>query len=157
MTATTLPTSDQPTRHQLAAIDRSARRKVTGRLKRALDAMVWDNNTDSEAAVIAKMNVLSIRNALQRPHVKAYYLAQREVLRARESARNIHTLINVRDQTSNQMARVQAVKTLEQISDDPIAQSARMTTPGIVIVLTAGAAHMAHDRETDAKPLIDHE
>lgn len=147
----------QPTRHQLAARDRSAPRKVTGRLKRALDAMVWENKTDSEAAVTVKMNVLSIRNALQRPHVKGYYLAQREVLRARESARNIHTLIDVRDQKTNQMARVQAVKTLEQLDDQPVMGGARQALPGLVIQIINSPAHMSHERQIEAKPLIDND
>lgn len=95
--------------------------------------MVWDGKTDSEAAVIVGMNVLSIRNALQRAHVRAYLIAQRDVLRTRESPRNIYTLMEVRDQTSNQMARVQAVKALEQLEDSPQSAAQRQHTPGFVI------------------------
>jgi hypothetical protein len=57
-------------------------------------------------------------------------------LRTSERARNIHVLAEIREQTGNQMARVQAVKTLEQISDAE-QQTGRgsQLTPGLVIVI----------------------
>lgn len=141
MSDTSLATIDQPqqplSRHQIAARDRSKPMQVTGRLKRALDHMVWDNLTDCQAAVAVNLNVLSIRKSLQRPHVLGYYKTAREVLRSRESPRNIHTLIEVRDQTSNQMARVNAVKALEQLDDAPGIGAGALRAAGIVIMVGA--------------------
>lgn len=150
-----LSTTDQPTKAQLAHRERSAPLKVTGRLKRALDLMVWENQTDSQAAVKTKMTVTAIRLALRRPHVLAYVRGQREVLLERECGRNIHTLVNVRDQKRNQMARVQAVKALEQMDDQPAAASGRQSVAGLVLILGSGTvADMGHIREIEAKPLI---
>lgn len=135
-----------PTPHQIAARDRSERRKVTGRLKRALDLMIWEGKRDNEAAVSAGMNVLSIRSALEKPHVLAYYKAQREVLRARECARNIHRLTEIRDKADN-MPAVQAIKMLEQLGDGESVATSRgsVSSPGLTIqiVQVSGSAAIA--------------
>jgi len=60
------------------------------------------------------------------------------VLRDSERARNIHALTSVRDQDENKMARVQAVKALEQISDDAPASRGSVSLPGLVIVVNTG-------------------
>lgn len=149
-----VPQTAAPSRQALAAQDRSAPRQVTGKLKRALDLMVWERKTDSEAAVTVKMNVLSIRNAMQKAHVRAYYIAQRDVLRTRECAANIHTLIDVRDQTSNQMARVQAVKALEQLEDQPQSGRSAGQVAGFVIQVINNPAPLTGDQASiEAKPL----
>jgi hypothetical protein len=120
--------------------DRSASGRVTGRLRHALDAMIWENLTDNEAAVKFKISVQAIRLALKRPHVLAYLKQQRQVLHAREFARNSHALIEVRDQKANQMARVAAVRALEQ-SDAQAMPFIGKPAPGFVIVVnTQGAA-----------------
>lgn len=77
----------------------------------------------------------SVRTALNKPHVKAYYLKQLEVLRTSERARNIHALVEVRDQQKNQMARVGAVKALEQLSDEQQASANTQQLPGLVVVV----------------------
>lgn len=96
-----------------ATADRSAPQRVTGRLKQALDAMVWKGLPRDQAAESAGMRPHSLYKALRRPPVLAYYLNEIGVLRSSERAKNIHTLAEVRDQTENQMARVAAVKQLE--------------------------------------------
>jgi hypothetical protein len=110
---------DNPTRQAIAAKDRSAPMKVTGKLKHALDLMVWKGARRAAAAKQAGMTDHSLRAALKKPHVKAAYLAELQVLRESERARNIHALVEVRDgkQHSNPMARVQAAKALEGIED----------------------------------------
>jgi hypothetical protein len=143
----------------IAAQDRSAPGKVTGKLKRALDAMIWQGLNRAEAANQAGMAEHSLYVALTRPHVKAYYRQQLDVLRTSERARNIHTLAEVRDQKSNQMARVQAVKALEQLADDESTArtAAYRFAPGVVIVVAQPGAVMAHERGNTAKPLIEHD
>jgi hypothetical protein len=54
------------------------------------------------------------------------------VLRTSERARNIHTLCEVRDQTDNQMARVNAVKALEQLGDQEVGVGSQRHAPGLV-------------------------
>lgn len=153
-------TSLLPTRQQLAAQGRSQPGKVTGKLKVALHAMVWLGMKRAEAAQQAGLKEQSLYVALSRPHVRGYYLHQLEVLRTSERARNIHTLAEVRDQTSNHMARVNAVKALEQLEDMPERGAARASLPGLVIQIVQQAgevAPMAHIREMEAKPLITHD
>jgi hypothetical protein len=111
-------------------------KRIGGRLKQALDLMVWGDGErrylpDNEAAAIAGLNVLSIRNALQKPHVLAYYREQREVLRARESPANIHRLCEIRD-ADNNMPAVNAIKALEMIGDEQTNRP-NTPTPGISI------------------------
>lgn len=148
--------SPQLTRQQLAAEGRSAPGKVTGKLKTALHAMIWLGMKRAEAAAHSGLKEQSLYVALARPHVRGYYLQQLEVLRTSERARNIHTLAEVRDQTSNQMARVTAVKALEQLEDQPASVAARANPPGLVIVIQSPAL-MEHQRSIEAKPLIEHD
>jgi hypothetical protein len=114
-------------------------KRIGGRLKQALDLMVWGNGErrylpDNEAAAIAGLNVISIRNALHKPHVLAYYKQQREVLRSRESATNIHRLCEIRDAADN-MPAVNAIRALEGMDEAGLMRRATDTTPGISIVI----------------------
>jgi hypothetical protein len=111
--------------------------RIGGRLKLALDLMVWGNGErrylpDNEAAAIAGLNVISIRNALHKPHVLAYYKQQREVLRARESPANIHRLCEIRDAADN-MPAVNAIRALEQLGNDEQTNRPNTPSPGISI------------------------
>lgn len=101
--------------------------------------MVWHGMNRLDAANHARLSEHSLYVALRRSHVKAYYLSELEVLRSSERARNIHALVEVRDQTSNQMARVQAVKALEQLDDEPPAAAHKQTLPGLVVVVMPAA------------------
>jgi hypothetical protein len=111
-------------------------KRIGGRLKQALDLMIWGDGErrylpDNEAAAKAGLNVLSIRLALQRPHVLAYYKQQREVLRARESPANIHRLCEIRDAADN-MPAVNAIRALEQLGDEQTNRPSA-PSPGISI------------------------
>jgi hypothetical protein len=113
-------------------------KRIGGRLKQALDLMVWGDGErrylpDNEAAAIAGLNVISIRNALHKPHVLAYYKQQREVLRARESPANIHRLCEIRDAADN-MPAVNAIRALENLDEQSLTRhSSDLPTPGISI------------------------
>lgn len=145
MSEMALTTSQLP--HIAPKRDRSQPGRVTGRLKYALDAMVWDGLRDNEAAVKFKITVTAIRLALQRSHVQAYYRRQMEVLRSRERAKNIHRLCEIRD-AGNNMPAVNAIKALELIGDESAATSAGRQA-GITIVIQGAA---------DVKPaqIIEH-
>ena len=143
----TPPRSNLPTMSQYPAFGANPRERKTvlpvkrigGRLKQALDLMVWGNGErrylpDNEAAAIAGLNVVSIRNALHKPHVLAYYKQQREVLRSRESAANIHRLCEIRDAADN-MPAVNAIRALEGMDEAGLMRRATDTAPGISIVI----------------------
>lgn len=138
------------------AQNRSERGKITGRLRVALDAMIWQGMTRRQAADHAKMSEHSLYSALVKTHVRQWYLRQLDVLRTSERARNIHTLVEVRDDPANKMARVQAVKALEQLDDEVTARrgSGFSASPGLVINILNGPgvgltrAVGVHDAET---------
>lgn len=130
---TDLVVASAPSRQQLAAVERSAPGKVTGRLKRAIDAMVWQGLKRGEAAQHAGMTEHSVYSALTRPHVKAYYMQQLDVLRTSERARNIHRLCEIRE-AANNMPAVQAIDRLMRSDDDATGgSSSAQRAPGVVI------------------------
>lgn len=147
----------QPTRQQLAARDRSAPGKVTGKLKTAIDAMVWRGLKRDEAAATAGLTDHGLYVALSRPHVRAYYLSQCEVLRTSGRARRIHRLEQIAEQDDNKQAAVNAIKALDYQEDQQAAARQTQTTPGFVIVVQQPAALTAHQPLIEAKPLKDNE
>jgi len=143
--------TDKPvTRQAIEAKDRSAPRRVTGKLKTALDTMVWQGARRAEAALTAGMTDHSLRAALKKPHVKAYYLAELDVLRTSERSRNIFRLTEIREQTANQMAAINAIKALEQMGDEAQTAAGSMRSPGVVIVI-GGPSLTADQRSIDGK------
>jgi hypothetical protein len=118
--------------------------RVTGKVRVAIEAMVWDGLPRDKAAEKAGISEHGLYKALRKPPVKAAYLAELDVLRTSERARNIHTLTEVRDQTSNQMARVQAVKALEQIDGDEAQTGNRTALPGMQIVIVQAGSNAPH-------------
>jgi hypothetical protein len=131
----------EPTRQAIAAKDRSGKLTVSGKLKVALDAMLFDAASRSDAAKTAGMTDHSLRAALRKAHVSAYYNRGLQVLRQSERARNISALAEVRDQTGNAMARVAAVKALEQLSDEADRTPAGpVTVPGLTILIVNAPA-----------------
>jgi hypothetical protein len=135
MTNTTQPFSPPtvPTRQALEAVNRSYPGKVTGRLRAALLDMVWKGSRRDDAAKANSMSIHGLREALRKPHVKAFYLAELGVLRDSERPRTFHRLTALRDQDENKNAAVAAAKALEQISDEPLRSNATVTSPGVII------------------------
>jgi hypothetical protein len=135
--------------------DKPKRLEVRGKLRQSLDAMVWDGLPWDEAAKSVGFSIQSMRKAFARPHVLAYLKAEREVLRASASPRNIHRLIEIRDKADN-MPAIQAIRTLEQLGESEGASaSIGRASPGLVIVIQGNVN--ASLTRSDAKPLIEHE
>jgi hypothetical protein len=88
-------------------------RRISGKLKVACDAMVWEGTPWQEAAAAANMQVRSMRKALEKPHVKSYLRQQRRDFAAAASATNLHRALQIRDQDSNPMAALHAAKAIE--------------------------------------------
>jgi hypothetical protein len=128
----------QPTRQALAAKDRSLPGKVTGRLRKAIDLMVWQGARRSEAAEAAGLKDHSLRQALKRPHVLSAYLQECEVLRLSGRAKRIHHLDELAAQRTNMNAAVAAIKAAEHIADDNQTPGRAILPqlPGITIVIT---------------------
>lgn len=105
---------------------------IRGRLRAALDKMVWEGLPYDEAARECDFTVSAMRKALQRPHILAYLRNEREVLRASIAPRNIHRLVEIRDAADN-MPAVQAIKALEQLGEEQGSRSPANGAPGVTI------------------------
>jgi hypothetical protein len=95
-------TTDLP---QTQKLGRSARLAVTGKLKVALDAMVWRGLRYAEAGKVAGITARGMRVALEKPLVCAYLAAGKRALRSSEGPRNVLRLTQLRDQDRNMVAR----------------------------------------------------
>lgn len=152
-----LATTPQPTRQAIEAKTRSAPRRVTGKLLVACKSIVWQGYELDRAAKHAGLTTRSLRLALERPHVITFMKTEREVFRAYVSAQNIHHAVKMRNGAGNAMARLGAMKFIEQLGDDPQASAGRASAAGfVVMVVDARSAHMAQERQNEAKPLIEH-
>jgi hypothetical protein len=150
-TGDTMTTDLTPSRQKLAARDRSLPLKVTGRLKVAIEAMVWQAASRKDAAAIAGMTDHSLRQALRRSHVMHHYLRECEVLRQSGKAKRLHRLEEIAASDKNQNAAVAAIKAAEQLEEQAQIHARGMATaPGLVIVVTERGAP-THQRG----PVID--
>ena len=137
MTEKTLPTV--PTRQAAAIPGRSRRGAVAGKLRTTLDLMVWHGERRADAAEKAGLADSSLRFAMRKPHVMAHYSAELNALRLSLRARNLHRLDTIADGSKNDMAKVGAIKVLEQIAD--VAQQnsglGSPQSPGVCIIIQA--------------------
>ena len=118
--------------------------RITRRVKEAIDAMVSNGLGYSEAATEAGLTPRAMRMALNKPHVLAYYKAQCQVLRGATTARNIHRLCEIRD-AENNMPAVNAIKALEQLSDEQT-NKPNAASPGVTIRILNIAAQPQHEQ-----------
>ena len=141
------------TRQAIAARNRSLPGRVTGKLYKAVEAMVWEGASRKEAAQAASLSDHGLRQALRRPHVLAFYLAECEVLRTSGRAKRLHRLEALAAQDDNRNAAVAAIKVAEQIADDPVKHGAAVASPGIVIrVLNVSSAPTGPSSFVDVRP-----
>src|SRR6266436_9000636 len=106
-----------PTRQAAAIEGRSKRLRVTGKLRTAIEAMIWEGLPRKEAAEKAGLADSSLRFALRKTHVLAHHNAELAALRTSLRARNVHRLDTIADTSGNDMARVASIKALELIAD----------------------------------------
>jgi hypothetical protein len=152
------PPAPYPSRQKLAARDRSLPGKVTGRLRTAIDAMVWQAANRKDAAAIAGMTDHSLRQALRRSHVMHHYLRECEVLRQSGKAKRLHRLEEIAASDKNQNAAVAAIKAAEQLEEQAQIHARGMqAAPGLVIVLERGDRGTVQPIEKRVAPVIEHE
>lgn len=125
----TAPASLEPLkpRHQ-------PRIQPSGKVKGALDAMVWRGLRRDDAAKANGLLPKSLYHALQKAHVKAYYAMQLDVLRNSERARSIHRLAEIRD-AANNMPAVQSARVLLETEHSQAAATGQGLSAGLVIVI----------------------
>ena len=141
----------------LAKSDKNLR--INGKNKAACDFMVWEGLTRKEAAAKAGLKDHALYVALSKPHVKAYYLSQCEVLRTSGRARRIHRLEAMLEQDDNKAAVINAALALDRVSDEALSRTAQ-SIPGLQIVIVQGGvagptdARLTH-ATIDASKMID--
>ena len=139
MSENNLPTAF-PTRQAAAIEGRSRRGAVTGKLRIALDLMVWSGEKRADAAEKAGLADSSLRAALRKPHVLQHYNAELAALRTSLRARNVHRLDTIADTSKNDMARVASIKALETITEQAEERrpNGAVMLPGLQIVIVSG-------------------
>jgi len=133
--------------HKAAAIDRTKPRKVTGKLKRALDLMVFGKPdipralSWQEAAREVSYRPSSMLKALDRDYVRRYLKQAKQVFRESASAQNISRAVELRDQDDNKTAAIQAIRYLDGISEHDQAHTpgGQVVMPGVVVQVTVNA------------------
>jgi hypothetical protein len=136
----------EPTRQAIEAKGRTAPGRVTGKLKIAIERLVWFGDRRADAATAAGLTDHGLRSALRKPHVLGYLRSELALLREGERPRNVHRLAALRDQDENRNAAVAAIKVLEQLTDDP--------RSAVNISLTIRAGYVI-DLSPDTRPAID--
>lgn len=118
--------------------------------------MVWEGKTRSEAAEQAGMRDHSLREALRKPHVKAFYSSELDVLRTSARAKNFHRLDAIADGSGNDMARVAAIKHMDALADaTPLHGSNAPVLPGLQIVIVQRDGTPApHQSMVDVAPNV---
>lgn len=138
----------RPTRNQIAARDRSSPGKVTGKLARAIDFMVFDGMTRKEAVKAAGMSLHGLEAALVKPHVRAHYNERLKLLRTCSAGRMFRRLIEIAEQDDNLNAAVSAAKVV--LGGVEHSAPAAVATAGFTIVIGG------HDQDRE-HPLIEGE
>jgi len=153
------------TTQQRAAVGKSKRNGVSGRLKEALDDMTWNGTPWEKAARKANLTVRAMRLALKRPATLKYLRAERGAMMAQASASTFHRLDELMRQDENKGAAVAAARTIEQMTNEALGVSP--SAGGVVggaragwhINLaeqqTAGVVIYVHHREPAPVPAAD--
>src|SRR5262245_2586219 len=157
MTAVTIAT---PASQQQPAPQADIVQRVTGKVRTAIDLMVWQGLPRQQAAQAAGLKDNGLYKALRKSAVRSYYLRELDVLRTSHRARNIHRLAEIRD-AANNMPAVQAIGMLERLGAEQQAQHAgQAAIAGFVLVIDRTGqqpSHMPHMQTIEAKPLINHD
>lgn len=129
--------------------------RVTGKVKAAIDAMVWEGLPRDLAAVKAGLAPHSLYCALRKRHVLNAYNSECETLRSSGRARRIHRLEELSEQNSNLQAAVNANRALENMGDDPAATAVPAQRPGMLIVITQAPQALPEQLEQPAPRVIN--
>jgi hypothetical protein len=122
----------------VAAKTRAKPLTVSGKLKTVLDRVVNEGADPYEAGRAVGMHARSIRKALAKGHVLAYLRAARHVLREQARAQNIFHMIEMRRSSTNEMAKIAAMKLIEANDDAAGRDDHAGSTPGLVIHVIHG-------------------
>jgi hypothetical protein len=114
------------------------RERITGRLRHALDLMIWGDQTGKplaydEAARAVNISTRSMRKSLERPTVRMYLQTQKQVLRACLSAKTLWRLEELGWQNENRNAAVAAIRCIE--GQEEQSRSFNAESPRLTIII----------------------
>jgi hypothetical protein len=133
------------------ARNKTPKPRITVRVKRAVDAIAEQGLPYNQAAALVGLSTYALRLALAKPHVLSYLQQQMKVLRDARGPRNFHRLCAIADAQDN-MPAVQALRTLEQLSDEQTNRPSA-PTPGVTIRIV-NVAQMPPPMDIKAGPRI---
>lgn len=127
--------------------------RITKPIAEAIEYMVNEGLRFDAAALKANITVRAMRLALDKPHVIRHLKQRREVFRESICAGNIFKLAEIRDQDSNQMAALGAIKQLEQIGESADVAGATKRAPGLVFIINNNAQQIEQQPPNNANAL----
>jgi hypothetical protein len=142
-----------------AVVDRERRKTLPPAVKDAIRLMIWGNPEDPDAgplefdaaAKVAKIKPYLLRRKLDTPAARAFIRAERALFRSVICMRNEHVLAEVRDRSPNSMARVAAVKTLENLEEEHHGTSRGIPTmPGLCVIIGVDPARQQREQREPA-------
>jgi hypothetical protein len=94
-----------------------------------------------------------MRRYLDRPQVRALLMAERRAFRAAICASNEAALLDIRNNAVNAMARIGAIRQLEQMetTDAEVHSPGRQVLPGLIVQINAVLPHV------QPAPMIEHD
>jgi hypothetical protein len=133
-----------PTNPALAASgqrDPAKPRPIPTKIRAALELMVFGKPDDEDCTPLGFIEAAKecgiapdiMRRWLDRAQVRAYLLGQRRAFRAAICAGNEGALADIRDKAANSMARVAAIRTLEQMDEEGGGRQPAQQSPGVTI------------------------
>jgi hypothetical protein len=154
--------NDTPAQRLPAKTKPDKRERVIGRLRHALDLMIWGDETGkpldwTDAARTVNISARSMRRSLERPAVRQYLQEQKQVLRACLSAKSLSRLDEIAAQRSNMNAAVNAIRTIDE-GDAAAVRPSAANAPGVTIrIINVTAPPPAIECVVPSPLTIDHE
>ena len=120
-------------------------RRITRRVKRAIELIVHEAMAFDEAAREVNFSLRALRLAMNKPHVMAFYKAECEVFRDCRRARNYQRLAEIADDQNN-MPAVNAIKAMMGLELEQI-NNKQTTSPGVTIrIVNVAATQPQHEQ-----------
>jgi len=127
---------------------------VPERMKRVIAYLLDTEDDLTKAAAHAGMAMYLAFRYMRQTHVRRFLLEQRQIRIDAARAGNVRALVDIRDDSANKMAAVQAIRTLEGMGlDNEPGQSTQRQSAGITIIIESGATA----KVINPPPVIDHE
>ena len=130
-------------------------RRITRRVKRAIELIVHEAMAFDEAAREVNFSLRALRLAMNKPHVMAYYKAECEVFRDCRRARNYQRLAQIADDQNN-MPAVNAIKTMMGLELEQT-NNKQTTSPGVTIRIVNLSATPAQQQTTVDATQLQHD